>query len=436
MDTFSVVIAKPTKLCNADCAYCAAPPDGKSKWRFEDFKKYFDKLEPYLHDNANWIWHGGEPMLLGPKFYQECHDYAKSKKPNIRFSMQTNILIYDSVKWKDLLQNCFPMGLSTSFDPDLKYRTLGGNTQKYADRFWLKLNEVVKDGFHPMVIGVYTEDSVDKAMFMYEDSLSRGDNYYHIRFNYCYPAGRAAEGFNEAITPKTYGTMLLNLYNRWIKDLPNFTITPLDQMFRRVIGENGEQCPWTRKCGGKFLGLEPNGDLYNCDGFADLKRPDLYSFGNLNRDDMKTILNTKPLRLMKRRNFDLPIDCKSCEHFNACSGGCMRDAELYNHGLGGKFHYCESWKMVLTRIKESILTGEANGVIEKMGYNPEVIRNQVKEDTKIHFDFNDLEIENIILNGSNHPLGFFDNYLDNTREKPANRIGKMEAIKIENRIYK
>ena len=47
----------------------------------------------------------------------------------------------------------------------------------------------------------------------------------------------------------------------------------------------------------------------------------------------------------------------------------MRDAELYGRGLGGKFYYCESWKAVFDRIKESIKSGEAKNVIEKMGFS-------------------------------------------------------------------
>lgn len=51
--------------------------------------------------------------------------------------------------------------------------------------------------------------------------------------------------------------------------------------------------------------------------------------------------------------------------------GCARDSALYNNGLYGKFHYCQTWKMVFSRIKESILLGQADNIIEKYGQNPE-----------------------------------------------------------------
>ena len=70
--TISTVIIKPTKGCNADCTYCCAPPDGAPKWDIETFKKVFDAMEPRLNPSAILIWHGGEPMLLGPKFFSEA----------------------------------------------------------------------------------------------------------------------------------------------------------------------------------------------------------------------------------------------------------------------------------------------------------------------------------------------------------------------------
>ena len=45
---YSVVIAKPTKSCNADCSYCSAPPDGAGQWSLEDFKTIVDRLQGNL----------------------------------------------------------------------------------------------------------------------------------------------------------------------------------------------------------------------------------------------------------------------------------------------------------------------------------------------------------------------------------------------------
>lgn len=392
------VIAKPTKACNADCSYCSSPPDDAEAWSVSDFQVIFDRIAPRLADEAVWIWHGGEPMLQSPEFYRACRAHVDSSiRPNVKFSIQSNLLLYKSSRWRDIFEHIFEGSISTSFDPDEKNRTIKGDAATYSRTFYRKLEEVCEDGFSPLVIGTYSEDTAPLMDVMYERAMA-SSRPFNIRFNYRYPAGRAL-GEGAVISPETYGRRLIELYNRWMSDRPDFYITPLNQMFLKVIGSDVNQCPWTKACGGRFIGIEPNGDAYNCGEFADLQ-DERYRFGNLkagtlagstseqivrfiqpapsSKNFADALLQTPGARAMRRRQYDLPMDCKSCRHFDECEGGCMRDAELYGRGLGGKFFYCASWKMVFDRIKSSVLSGEADWLIERVGVRPEDARAYVR----------------------------------------------------------
>ena len=436
--TIYVVVAKPTRFCNADCSYCSSPPlteesikNGEPFWTIEQFKKYFDKVYPMMVEGSYWIWHGGEPMLMGTEFYMQVHEYATEQmnkyNKKIYFSMQSNLLAYND-KWKEVFTTVFAGSLSSSVDPDEYNRTVKGNPETYAKMFKRSINKILDDGFRPMVIGVYSEDTAELMHKMYDWSLSLGDKAFPLRFNYCHPSGRF-EGGGEAIKPETYANKLIEVYNRWIVDVPEFTITPLDQMLKKALDLDGEgHCPWTKKCGGRFIEIEPNGDVYNCSDFADIGQQ--YCFGSLD-DETKTLqdlLMTTPALKIKRRSVQLPMSCQNCEHFNDCEGGCMRDSVLYNHGLYGKFHYCHSWKMVFTRIKESILTGEADGVLRRYGLTPEDIQKRIKNKLVDYFDFSDEEINDIVVNGSKNKFGFGDNY---TKMNGTNydQIGEFEGKK-------
>ena len=378
----NVLIIKPTKMCNADCIYCAAPPEvnGGEKWTIDDFKTIFDNLENSLSPTADFIWHGGEPMLMGPDFYVQAYEYATSKMPNINFSMQSNILGYDHKRWYDVLTNIMKRKLSTSFDPDEQFRTYKGDSSLYSRIFYDRLDKVLEDGFRPTVIGTYSEETIHMADIMYDKALAGGDDkWFNIRFNYRYPAGRDS-GKGEAISPKTYGEALIRLYDRWIKDVPPFTITPLDQMMKKILMLEDSRCPWTNRCGGAFFGIEPNGNVYNCGEFADLD-DDQYKFGNIFHQTGLDLLKSRAARNIRRRRVVLPEDCKTCRHFAQCEGGCMRDSVLYGKGLGGKFHYCYSWKMVFDRIKDSIKSGEADRALEMYKMTPDLVRQNIDLNT-------------------------------------------------------
>jgi radical SAM protein with 4Fe4S-binding SPASM domain len=414
--TIYVVVAKPTRVCNANCTYCSSPPleemgeSWEPEWSFDTFKLYFDKVFPHMGNGAIWIWHGGEPMLMGHKFYRQCYEYAlehmKRENRYIYFSMQTNMLGYND-KWKDIFHDIFGGSLSTSFDPDETNRTIKGNWENYSRIFKSSLDKVINDGIRPMVIGVYKEENAHLMHKVYDWSKSRGENAFPVRFNYCVPTGRQGNT-GELISPITYGNTLVEVYNRWIKDAPDFTITPLDQMFKKVIGQDGEgHCPWTRRCGGRFLAIEPNGDVYNCTDFADLDPK--YRFGNLAKDSVEDMLNSQPSIQIRRRKNQVPSSCMACEHFDDCEGGCARDSVLYNNGMYGKFYYCHSWKIVFSRIKESILTGEADEIIKKFGEDPAKVKKFVKANIDNHFSDFEVDWETFDTNGLTHRFGFADN---------------------------
>lgn len=377
----STVIAKPTKQCNADCQYCSTPPDGKNKWSLDDFKRHFDKCAPKMSGQAVWLWHGGEPMLMGPDFYFKAYEHARQQLPQIRFSMQSNILLYNTDRWKEILESVFKRSISSSYDPDEMNRTIKGSATAFHKVFFKKLDMMLADGFKPSIIGTYTEETAPLGLGLYERSLSQGDSAFSLRFNYRYPVGRVY-GEGEAIAPKTYAKMLLDVYNRWIVDNPPFMITPLDEMLGKVIGTEGSRCPWTNSCGGRFLSIDPDGSVYNCAEFGSLGQSlqdeglhDPYKYGNLNEHSIEEILSSPAASDMRRRRVDVPQSCKTCRHFNECEGGCARDSALYGRGMGGKYYYCESWILVFDRIKESIMTGEADAVIrDKFKRDPAIVR--------------------------------------------------------------
>ena len=78
------------------------------------------------------------------------------------------------------------------------------------------------------------------------------------------------------------------------------------------------------------------------------------------------------------RSRNVPPDCKTCRHFQECQGGCARDAVLFERGMGGKFAYCQSWKMVFDRLKESVVSGEADRILYRLGIDPVSARYRVE----------------------------------------------------------
>lgn len=352
----NVVIAKPTKNCNAGCSYCGAALSAQGRWSFEDFKLYFDKLEPYLAPDALWLWHGGEPLLMGPAFYEKTYDYMKTKHPGLQFAIQTNILDYSTSKWKDTLMKMTGGLVSTSFDPDMKGRLYKGSPVAYTELFLDKLLNMRADGFQLFIIGTYDDEMYEKKLHlrMMEFCLAMGKGAPSLRFNYRYPAGRAL-GQGVMLSPENFASLLIETYDLWREAQPDFRIFPQVQMMQLLQSNDTRvnQCPWTRQCTGKFFGLEADGSIFNCCTFSDTNDDD-YRFGNLRTHTVPELLNSLAARRLKRRRVIIDKECLACEFHHLCHGGCARDTILYGKGLYEKTFYCESWKKVFKYIKDSM----------------------------------------------------------------------------------
>lgn len=412
-----VIIARPTRLCNADCFYCAAPPDGFGKWKIENFYHYFDSLVEHLDDFATWIWHGGEPMLMGPEFFIQAHEYALSKKPNLRFAIQSNLLSYSAnPKWKEVFEKYFKHSISSSYDPDKEGRTVKGSAEKFQKLFLRSLEKLIADGFNPMLIATLSnKDLGENGNIDALNEFYEWNKQYNLplRFNYCHPSGKLGEKIEYITHPNNYGHALVNLYNKWINDynndIVNFTITPFDQMLKVICEDEINFCPWLSSCGGKFLEIEPNGDVYNCSDFADLKRRD-YSFGNLKDNTYEELMRSKAALEIKKRMLFLPSSCQRCEHKDECQGGCSAQVVMFKQKIkNGKFPYCLSWKQILTRVKESVLSSEADKFLLSMYTEKEVesIKNSLKNKIVSFYNLN--QVEKDTLSHSQNVYGFFDN---------------------------
>ena len=104
--------------------------------------------------------------------------------------------------------------------------------------------------------------------------------------------------------------------------------------------------------------VEADGSVYPCDFYM----LDDYKLGNFNENRLDEI-DTKRTEIgFVERSLLLDEECKVCEYFHICHGGCQRNRDL--NELTGKYqnYFCESYKMFfaacLPRMKETVKTLE------------------------------------------------------------------------------
>lgn len=89
------IIIKPTNNCNFDCLYCYNAGASTSRvMSVEEAKRIINKVYTASDDRTiRFIWHGGEPLLMGEDFYRNILEYTQeieSSSRRIKHSIQTN----------------------------------------------------------------------------------------------------------------------------------------------------------------------------------------------------------------------------------------------------------------------------------------------------------------------------------------------------------
>ncbi len=87
------VIAKPTHECNLKCKYCyleKSAEDGKMPEGL--MIQAIEKVSDFAGD-SHWIWHGGEPLLMGVDFYKvikDVQDFYRKRGKKFSNGIQSN----------------------------------------------------------------------------------------------------------------------------------------------------------------------------------------------------------------------------------------------------------------------------------------------------------------------------------------------------------
>ena len=359
------LIIKSTRICNLRCSYC-------HDWRVKEKRISFEKLAKLLkkaistENNVHFIWHGGEPLLLGIDWFKkvvflqsEIRDRF-NKFCSIQNSIQTNGVLLNE-DWAAFFKKFnFVVGVSIDGPPKIHNRNRfdanGEDTyQKVLDGINILKNEEIRFG----LLSVVTEDFIDYGADKIYDWLKT----LKVPSIGLIPQRPDTEGLNEIRVPskssyylprEIYADFLNEIIEKWWKDDGRGPVVrEVLSLFKALINGKSSYCVYSGVCAGKYFGVDPNGDIYHCDKY--IPEPQ-YKIGNIENDNF-TFKNHKIELLQKKLINDEKQIEKSCKWYSFCYGGCPHDrhSNPMNNSTMNKSQCC-GMKKVLSNLNEKILS--------------------------------------------------------------------------------
>lgn len=357
------IIIKPTFNCNFRCSYCYLTNCIKSDSTIMEYfvaENIISQAISLCRKNnkrkLTLIWHGGEPLLWGIENFRSIFAFIELLAEDIciRHCLQTNLSLIND-KYIELFRRYdVKIGFSLDGPKEIndRYRKQidGSGSFDTIIRNLYKCREAgLKVGAIIVASSAFINRIPDLYHFICEHKLD-------FKFNPLFIAGEASNCQNLSLQPLEYAKMSNELFDLWFFDKENHikesTFEDIASAFL-TANKKTNGCMFSKNCQDNFFAISPHGDVFPCGRFCDTDTT--YSYGNINNEPLEIILQRrKESAQYKRAEFIAKSDCKKCEFFDICHGGCLHDGYLNGGNFETKTFLCAAYKIIFSHIQNRV----------------------------------------------------------------------------------
>lgn len=358
----SLVIKPIGSFCNLACQYCfylekhALYAGAVASHRMNEAT-----LEKMIQDffacsdQPTFIWHGGEPTVLGVAFFQKAVELQKRYAQGKAFfnAIQTHAGLIDDA-WIDFLkQESFLVGISLDGPAHIhdRYRQDRRGHGTFEDTF-ANAQRLLKAGVEVNALVTVSDYAARYPKEIYRFLVENGFNFMQFSPVVERDPRNAKKAADFSVSATEYGRFLSQLFDCWYDDFDfanlrqKTSIRFFDSIMRCYLGMEPDQCVLHETCN-DYLVVEHNGDLFSCD-FLVSKSTHL---GNLHQTELKTAFYSPQHIAFGAKKAQLDQECKQCKWLKQCYGGCIKD-RIRDPLDKGHNHFCESYKILFKRTDE------------------------------------------------------------------------------------
>ncbi|MBE7067338.1 MAG: anaerobic sulfatase maturase [Ruminococcaceae bacterium] len=348
MQPLNLLIKPASSLCNMKCEYCFYKDVSKSREQYSMGMMSLDTLEAvvrrafeYATDFVGFAFQGGEPTLVGLDFYKTLislqHQY-NTKKIKVSNTIQTNGYIIDEEWARFFADNHFLVGLSLDGTKEthdsLRVDTKGKGT---FNRVIRAADILQKNGVEFNILCV-----VNNFVARYpKEVYSQLKKYKYIQFIACLdPLEEEKTRFS--LSEERYASFLKQTFNLYYEDFirGNYvSIRNFDNYINILLGRRPESCAMNGFCT-CYCVIEGDGSVYPCDFYV----LDEWQLGNVHESSFGEIIGSEKAKEFVSSSLFVHEECKKCQYYKLCRGGCRREREPFADGLPLLNRHCKAYK--------------------------------------------------------------------------------------------
>lgn len=359
------LIIKVASRCNLNCSYCYVYNQGDTTYRkqpkvmhSDTVKAIIARVRAHCHRHSishfEFIFHGGEPLLVDRTFYVDFLRQAKKALPGITlsFTVQTNGTLLDDA-WCRLLKalNIY-IGISLDGPEDVNDLMRVDHQGRGSYKSVVKgIRNAQKFRLPFGILSVIDIHSDPLVVYEHLKLLSvRQINFLLPYGSYDHPP----PGIAQASLTTPYADWLLTIFDQWWEDgQPKLRIRLFEQIIQLLLGiGGGYEAFGSRKL--ELLVIETDGSIEAAGSLKVCGHGFTKANRNVHQHDLDDALATDLARQYHTSHQQLPKLCTTCSLRTICGGGHMVHRHSASNGFDNPSVLCQDMIKLINHIERRL----------------------------------------------------------------------------------
>lgn len=352
MPPITLLIKPASSNCNLRCNYCFYHSLSQNR----QIKSYgimsADTLEilvkkalDYAEYYCNFAFQGGEPTIAGIDFYKNLVGFVnKYNKRNIKinYSIQTNGVLINE-EWAEFFyKHKFLVGISLDGPKDIHDSMRVDTNEKGSFTRVMRALQLFNRFKVEYNILCVVNNFVARHISQVYEFFKKND-FQYLQFIPCLdPLNEEPGAYEYSLTNERFANFLKTLFDLWYKDIMNgraISVRYFDNLINMAMGKPPESCGMSGVCSPYYV-IEANGGVYPCDFYV----IDKWYMGNILENDFELLEKSGVSHEFSDTSLYTDPECKCCQWYGLCRGGCRRDREPFIDFKPGLNRFCTAYK--------------------------------------------------------------------------------------------
>lgn len=361
------VILRCVNRCNFNCVYCFQRDTTRAKGEMsiDQLGTIFSKVKYYLThregrgESVTFSWTGGEPLILGPDYFQKALDLEYSTFKNMTDRVWNDIQTNGSLISKRFIEVFREFNIAIGISTDVVGGTRLRGKKDMSALVFDKMKLMKREGYNFGCIVVVTKKNIGHLRRIYRTMRDEG-----IPFHFSYLKSIYLRNYDDydaslIIAPSELADGMMPVVREYFIDRDKgrikgyFIVRNIDDELHMAISDERPyhaSCEYRPYCSVNYVCFEPDGSAYPCPSSCS---PDAY-LGNIYKQSFGSLMKHPFRKELRRRQRRLKALCSDCDLLPGCSGGCMAQAYQDGDMLGISHYDCEYRRIIAKRIRDFV----------------------------------------------------------------------------------